>query len=224
MCQKPETLKRNIENTAKGLKCTEAELVKVALYEAPIFCLKSETILRNVKESSELMGCSKKKFIQVALKAPKLFYLRAETLKRKAKEISKSFGCTEYEFMKLALDYPYLLCQNPKTIGEKLKVENYYRKIKKEEPKKVPCKNSKESVYLNILVYLLQKAKVEGTEDFVKVKRNFNLEEFTKNFADKKFYFEIPEDEAAYGFIDFVQKTSVNTVGKNIYEFNITES
>ena len=209
------------ENTAKKLRCSKAELVKAALYEPPLFCLKPDTISRNVKESSKLFHCAEKEFIRAALRTPKLFYLRAETLSRKAQEISKSFGCTEYEFMKMALIYPHLLCQNSKTIGEKLKVENYYRKIKNEEPKKVPCKNSKESVYLNIIVYLLQKAKIDGTEEFVKVKRDFNLQKFTKTFADKNFSFEIPEDEAAKGFINFIQETSINTIGKNIYEFKI---
>ena len=185
--------------------------------------MKHETILRNVKESSEILNCTEKKFIQVALRCPKLFYLRATTLLRKAQETSKSFGCSTYEYIKIALDYPHLLCQNSNTIGEKLKVENYYRKIKNEEPKKVPCKVSKEFVYKNILIYLLQKAKIEGTEDFIKRKQNFNLTNFIKAFESQTFSLQIPKDEVAKDFVKFVQETSVNTIGKNIFEFKITE-
>lgn len=222
-CQKPETLNSNIENTTKLLECSRNELVKVALREPEIFCLKSETILRNVKEASNTLNCTKKEYIQIALCNPKLFFFRATTLLKKIKEISQSLGYSEYECMKLALDYPYLLYQNAKTTGEKLKIENYYRKIKNEEPKKVPCKISKEATYIKILVYLLQNSKIEGIENFVKVKQNFNMQEFTKTFADKTFSFEIPEDEVAEDFVKFVQNTSTDIIGKNIFEFKIKE-
>ena len=70
----------------------------------------------------------------------------------------------------------------------------------------------------------MQKAKIEGTEDFVKRKQNFNLKNFIKAFENRTFSFEIPKDEAAENFIRFVQETSINTIGKNIFEFKITES
>ena len=220
-CQKFETLMSNIRRSAANISCSTDKLIQAALIEPAIFCLKPDTIAKNYKKKISYLKCSEKEFIDTALKNPKLLIIRPDTLINNAKQTAKYLGLIEQKFHQIAITKPYLFFQNPESLYKKLKVENYYRKIKNEEPKEYPNKESEQSVYKKIIAFLIQKSKIKETEEFVKTKRNFDLIAFIKAFENKHFVFEIPEDEIADDFIYFIRRISMETIGKNIFEFNI---
>lgn len=223
LCQKPETLIKNVRETSKKLECSEAEFIKAAIVEPALFCFKPETVAKYFKEAVNYLNCSEKDFLTAALKYPKLFIIKPDTLIKNTNSATQNLNLIKPEFVKIALTKPYLFCVNSESLIKKLKVENYYRKIKNEELKKYPNKDSEQVVYKRIIAFLIQKSNIEGTETFVRTKKDFDLNEFVKTFADREFSFEIPQDEVAEDFIKFVQETSIKTIGKNIFEFKIME-
>ena len=221
LCRKPEVLKENLLKITQNLGCTKEEIVKAFLFDPSALSLKPDTVINNVKESAKVLKCSEKDFIDVALKCPKLFIITPKTLMNKVKDGSKNFKCSEFEFIKRGFTHPHLFTHSIESLGTKLEVENYYRKIKNEPLKTIPCKISDKVVYTRILAYLIQRAKIEGVEDLVKRKKSFNPEEFIKKFANKDFTFEIPEDNATEAFVKYVQESSIKAIGKNIFNFRI---
>ena len=220
---KSETLKNNVNKSAELLDCSTEDFVKAALKIGTLFYLKPENLKNNAQMSAKLLNISETEFIKMALRQPPLFNLKPETIKHNAEEMAKIFHIPLEKYVKQFSTRPSTFCRKPENLKKKIQINNYFQKIKKEPLQNNILLISDDKLYSRILAYLIQQLKDKNLEKFVKVRREFDLEAFVKSNADKDFSFEIPADEVAEDFVKFVQEASVKAIGKNIFEFKITE-
>lgn len=221
ICAKPETLKNNVETTSGYLNCSIEDYVKSALKHGALFYQKPETLKNNAEKTAQLLRISVDDFVKIALKHPTLFTQKPETIYSNISGSANVLDMTNEEFIKANANRPACFSQKPETIKKKLQIANYYQKIKNEPPVKFLYQKSDETMYSLILAHLIQQSGIEGMKEWVKVKKSFRLEPFLKANKNRKFCFEIPQDEVAKDFVNYVQGTSIKTIGKNIFEFKI---
>ncbi len=218
----PKTLKNNVDKSSKLLKCSVESFINAALKTGSLLYQKPETLKKNVHMSAKMLGITEEEFIKMALRHPPLLCLKPETIKHNAEEMAKVLNISVKEYVKQISGSPTILSQKPETLKKKIEINNYFQKIKNEQPKINLLQCSDDKLYSRILAYLIQQLKDKKLEQYVKVRRNFDLTTFIKANSDRKFSFEIPADEVAEDFVNFVQETSVKTIGKNIFKFKIT--
>ena len=221
---KPETLKNNADKSSELLNCSVEDFVNAAMKMGSLLYQKPETLKKNAQISAKLLGITEEEFVKMALRHPPLFGQKPETLRRNAEGMAKVLSISVREYVRQISGRPATLSQKPETLKKKIEINNYFQKIKNEKPQINILQSSDDKLYLRILAYLLQQLKDKELTKFILVKRNFDFEAFLKAFSDRKFNFEIPDDKVAEDFVKFVQETSINTIGKNIFEFKITES
>lgn len=80
LSRKPETLLKNLEESAKTFNIHLAEFAKAALNYPSLFYQKPETLLKNIEESAKIFDVTTSQFMSAALKFPELMYRKPETL------------------------------------------------------------------------------------------------------------------------------------------------
>lgn len=180
-------------------------------------------ILEKAKSISEFLGCSEEDFIKAGITTPGLFYKTIGNYDRNIQEMSKFLGCTQKEFVEKYLTNSSVLCAKPESLEKRIKIENYYKKVKNKLGKNVIRRESEKALYNKILAYLIKKYSKNNPKINIVNIRQFDLETFLKSLPKlkKTFYYEIPKDEIASEFIKYVQDTSVKTTGKNLFKFKI---
>ena len=180
-------------------------------------------ILEKAKSISEFLGCSEEDFIKAGITTPGLFYKTIGNYDRNIQEMSKFLGCTQKEFVEKYLTNSSVLCAKPESLEKRIKIENYYKKVKNKLGKNVIRRESEKALYNKILAYLIKKYSKNNPKINIVNIRQFDLETFLKSSPKlkKTFYYEIPKDEIASEFIKYVQDTSVKTTGKNLFKFKI---
>lgn len=217
----PQTLINKVKESKKAFQCTKKEFIKTVFKQPQLLYLNKETMMQNITETANLLGIPKEKLIKTALKQPQLFEQNPQTILHNVTESVRLIGCTKQDFIKHALAQPCLFCQKPETNSRKADIANYYRKLKNIPPQNTISQVSDKKLYNPIIGLLIQR---EELKTFNKSKINvfkFNLENYLKSNPDCQFSFEIPNDKIVDGFIKYVQDTSVNSLGKNVFEFKV---
>ena len=180
-------------------------------------------VLDRAKSISEFLGCSEKDFIKAGINTPGLFYKTIGTYDKNIHKMSDFLGCTKEEYISKYLTNSGVLCSNPESLEKRIKIENYYKKVKNKPRKNVIRRESEKALYNKILAYLIKKYSKNNPKINIVNIRQFDLENFLKSSPKlrKVFCYEIPKDEMASEFIKYVQDTSVKTIGKNLFKFKI---
>ena len=219
----PQTLMTKVKESQKAFGCTREEFIKTVFKQPRLLYLNTETMMQNITETANLLGVAKEILMKKALKQPQLFEQKPQTILNNVIGTANLIRCTKQDFVKQALAQPCLFCQKPETNARKANIANYYRKLKN-----IPFQNSISQVsdkklYNQIIGLLIKREELKiFNESKINVFK-FNLETYLKSNQDMNFYFEIPNDEIVPEFIKYVQDTSVRLIGKNIFEFRITD-
>lgn len=181
-------------------------------------------IIERAKHISKYLGCSEEDFIRAGMNTPGLFYKTFENYDRNIERMSEFLGCTPKEYIEKYLTNSNVFCSKPEALEKRIKIENYYKKVKNKPGKNVIRRESEKSLYNKILAYLIQKYSKDNPKINIINVRQFDLETFLKSLPKRQkiFRYEIPNDEIAPEFIKYVQDTSVKTIGKNLFKFKIT--
>ncbi len=180
-------------------------------------------LLKRVKIISKFLGCSEKDLIKAGITSPGLFYKSIENYEKNIREMSDFLGCTKEKYIEKYITNSGVLCTKPETLEKRIKIENYYKKVKNKQGKNVIRRESEKALYNKILAYLIKKYSKNNPKVNIINIRQFDLGNFLKASPklNKTFCYEIPDDEIAPEFIKYVQDTSVEAIGKNLFKFKI---
>lgn len=221
--QTTKTLITKMKESRKAFQCTQKEFIKTVFKQPQLLYLNTETMLQNMTETARLIGIDREKFIKTALKQPQLLEQKPQTIFNNVTESAKLIGCTEQEFIKQALGQPCLFCQKPETNARKTKISNYYRRLKNIPPQNNVLQVSDKKLYNHVIGLLIKREELKSSNCSKINVLKFNLEAYLKTNPGTCFNITIPNDEIVPEFIKYVQNTSLEILGKNIFEFNILE-
>ena len=131
------------------------------------------------------------------------------------------FNLSPEGIIDLAKKQPAIFKFKPENIHENLEIYNFYRKIQGKKPSDKIVITDRTTIYPKIIFALLK----HQYSDTVPLRcKYFNAEEFLKANAGNHFSFKIPQSKATQDFIQYATQLSENTIGKNIFEFKITDN
>ena len=82
--QKPETLNKNAEASAKLLGITKEKFVEAALKQPQLLYQLPETLNKNIETAAKALNISKEKYLeQIALKYPMAFSVNSDTIQER---------------------------------------------------------------------------------------------------------------------------------------------
>ena len=218
----PHSLKANIQGSASVLNCSEEKLKEVALRHPQIFLKKPDVMINNTKLFSNLFNISFEESVKILMKYPALFYRNLFKIKERVKLNAQALNLEEDCFLKTALKSPILLCLHPDKISRNYSIMNYYRKLQNIESQCLSPVLSDDMWYTKMLTNFIndkERSKVIKPRSVSPAK----LEEYLKNNPDKTYSFTIPEGFAAKSLVNFAEKISQKTLGKNIFNIEIVE-
>lgn len=216
MVMKPETLKENVKNAAKLFEIQEKAFIKSALREPQLLYQKPETLKENIATSAKTFEIPEKEFIRIALNSPNLFYQKPETLNNNIIKVTKTLNVEKSEIIKLAKTYPAIFRLDPENTVKKIKLCEYYKKLKGKDDRKLSfSQSSTETFYKKNLAYLIKQNFKKSTIT------SSNFTDYIVTNPDKRYKFELPESELNEEFMQFVQEYFKKYVGKSNVEFVI---
>ena len=119
--QSPETVNKNITETATLLGLKKEDYIKAALRAPSLFYQSPETINRNITETATLLGLEKEDYIKAALKDPSLLCRSPETTNGNITDTADLLGIEDKrDYIKAALKQPSLFYQSPETTNRNI--------------------------------------------------------------------------------------------------------